>query len=61
MTVRVCVCAHVCLDPLKSPSNLPHMSGERLRMIIEDDLNLSPPPFARPLILIKGENISVSL
>lgn len=50
MRARVCVC----VDPLKSLSVNYHICQTRLWMIIEDDLNLSTPPFARPLILIKG-------
>lgn len=48
-------------DPVKSLSVIYHICQTRLEMIIEGDLNLRALQFARPLILLKSENISVSL
>lgn len=48
-------------DSLESLSVICHICRMRLEMIIEGDLNLRALQFARPLILVKRENISVSL
>lgn len=48
-------------DPVKSLSVIYHVCQMRLEMIIEGDLNFRALQFARPLILAKSENISVSL
>lgn len=48
-------------DLLKSLSVIYHICQLKLEMIIEGDLNFRALQFARPLILVKKENISVSL
>lgn len=48
-------------DSQKSLSVIYHICQMRLEMIIEGDLNLRALPFVRPLILVKRENVLVTL